>query len=859
LARSRVNIRNGQRVWATPDILPAETWLRREVEAAAAAVPLPRLLSGAQEWLIWRQCTADYTDSLELVARGALADGLRRASELASDYLIPLRELAASADGTEGRLLYDVHAAVQARHVAERVATARAAAAELVCVGSERAVEFAGFLQLPPYLAGVSRARQRRGFAATTRGRAVVERCARKIIAANPSEELERIVEWCRQRLQDAPQARTLVVLPGPAGLRERLATLLRQSLLPRGWVQGEEAGGDALVAIEGGDALARAPMVAHALTALAVLTGVTPFEALSAWLCAPYWRHPDAAARARVDYWLRTEAPLELDLPTLLAFLAGEPYGRHAASAAGARELRARLSAAAAHLEARSGTPREWAVRIHGALEALHWPGDALRTSDAEQTLQRFNELLNEFGELAVAVRTLSRDHALQLFNELAARSAFRPASGDALVTVTAFLEDPIVHYEGIWVAGLDASSWPQPVQLNPFVPLAAQRAALIPAASAEGRSAEARALMLAWRGAADDLVFSVSAREEDLELMPSPLLKEWSSAAAAPAPPAVWLPAQMHRPGQLESLPDATGPAWPVTERLPSGTRLLELQSQCAFRAFGELRLGSRALEAPEPGVPALERGKFLHGALEALWSTLKDSQTLQALAHDALGALIARSVGHAAHELWGRVLSRAQVRESTRARQLLGAVCELERTRAPFSVRAIELASGVHLAGARLDLRIDRVDTLASGGLAILDYKSGTHKTMEWYGAHLSHPQLLAYLLALDEDVRAVATVNVAARDVSFHGIAAQAGLLPNLTPAQAPQGMHGGDVWGESRHFWKARIEALMRDFVGGRAAVDPAPQACRFCDVASLCRIADRAAPANEEPEVESDE
>ena len=75
MARSRVNIRNGQRVWATPDILPAETWLRREVEAAAAAVPLPRLLSGAQEWLIWRQCTADYTDSLELVARGALADG----------------------------------------------------------------------------------------------------------------------------------------------------------------------------------------------------------------------------------------------------------------------------------------------------------------------------------------------------------------------------------------------------------------------------------------------------------------------------------------------------------------------------------------------------------------------------------------------------------------------------------------------------------------------------------------------------------------------------------------------------------------------------------------------------------------
>jgi len=41
--------------------------------------------------------------------------------------------------------------------------------------------------------------------------------------------------------------------------------------------------------------------------------------------------------------------------------------------------------------------------------------------------------------------------------------------------------------------------------------------------------------------------------------------------------------------------------------------------------------------------------------------------------------------------------------------------------------------------------LNLRIDRVDALAAGGVAILDYKSGAHKTMDWYGEHLSHPQL------------------------------------------------------------------------------------------------------------------
>jgi probable DNA repair protein len=859
LARARAAVAAGARVWSTPDILEANTWLTREVEAAAAAGALPRVLSSAQEWLIWRQSTQQATHQLELVARGALAEALQRASELAGDYLIPASDLIPTADDTEGRLLHEVHTAVQARFTAAGVSTARAAAARLACVGSARAVEFAGFTQVPPYLAQLSRARQLKGYATSTRALAVAERRARKIIAADRIEELERIAGWCRQLLEADPQARMLVVLPGAAGLRERLATLLRQSLAPRAWVAGEDAVTDSLVAIEGGESLARAPLVAHALTALEVICGAMPFDTLSAWLCAPYWRQPDAAARARVDNWLRSLAPLELDLATLLALLARQPPGRHAASGSAAQQLLTRLNAAALPLQAATRTPREWAERIRGALEALQWPGDAARTSAAEQTVQRFNELLNDFGELAVAVRTLNRDQALQVFNELAVRCAFRPGSGDALVTITPFLEDPITPYAGIWVAGLDASSWPQPLHMNPFLPVAAQRAAHIPAASAEGRTAEARALMAAWRAAADDLVFSCAVRDEDLVLLPSPLLKEWSSAAPAVAPPALWLPARMHREGELESLIDASGPAWPAGARLPSGTRLLELQSQCAFHAFGELRLGSCALEAPEPGVPAMERGSFLHGALEALWGRLKDSQTLKGLAPHELDAIIAGSVAHAAHELWGATLSRARLREKARARELLGVVCELERTRAAFSVRDIELESVVQLAGSHLHLRIDRVDALGDGGVAILDYKSGAHKTMDWFGEHLSHPQLLAYLLAVDEGVRAVATVNVGARDVGFHGIGAEAGLLPKLKAVPAQEGVPASAVWQESRDFWRVRIEALVRDFVDGRAVVDPAPLACKYCDVASLCRIAERGLPEDEEPDVAADD
>jgi probable DNA repair protein len=838
LAHAREAVRTGQDVWASPDVLSFETWLHREIEAVAESRDLPRLLEGTQEWLLWRQCTAESADALPLITRGALAEGLRRASELAEEYAIALRN-----GGSEADLLCEVRRAVHERCGALGVATARALTRALPCVADERRVEFAGYRYETPFLRSLREARERCGYATHFRQQERSAEYAGRVDCADRSEEFERIAGWCRDRLQQNREARLLIVLRGAPAARERLALFVPQALDAHGWVSGTAASSPGPVTIEGGESLARVPLVAHALTSLAVLAGTLDFETLSAWLCAPYWSVPDAAGRARVDLWLRRMAPLELDAAALRELLAREPRGRHMAARAPARELAARLTSAAAHLEWRSGAPREWAVRLNAALGALGWPGVALESA-AQQALQRFTELLSEFGELALTNHSFGRDQALQVFNELAARAVFRPASGDAPVIVTPFLEDPIVRYDGVWVAGLDASNWPQPVQPNAFVPAAAQRAVNIPEASVAGRAAEAHSLMHAWRSSTEELVFSTCRLEEDTELTPSPLLEKWTSLPVSTAS-ATWLPASLMRPGERESLLDATAPALPASAQLREGTRLLELQGLCAFRAFAEVRLGSEPLEAPEPGVSARERGKLMHRALEVLWREVQDSRRLQAMPSQELSGLIAQSVTDAARDLWDTGQSRVRTRECARACDLIAKLCALESGRSAFRVRDIERAMSVTLAGARLDLRIDRVDELEDGGLAILDYKTGARHSMEWYRDRLSHPQLLAYLAAHEEDVSALATVTIRAAQMGFQGIARSAGLLPKVNAADGPDGAGGADAWTRSRQFWRARIEALVRDFLLGRAQVDPAPQACKNCDVVSLCRIVER--------------
>jgi RecB family exonuclease len=962
LAHAAAELAKGHRVWATPDILSVDAWLTREVEryAASAGVGVPRLLSPAEEWFLWRQCAAEATGELELVNRGALAEALRRASATAAEYGIDVQSFATAglggspgegddmAPGTEVALLATVQHAVDERCQAMGAATVAALLERLDAAGGE--VFCQGFLTHSPRL------RRLVGTARTVGGDARVE--PRVVIASDELDELERIARWCRERVERDPEARILVALPGAPGSRERLATLIRQAVNPAEWFEGATAGSgtgarpglaseptmeqrkpgarsasDSLVVIEGGAPLARIASVAHILATLQWLGGSPgDFEAVSSWLRAPYWQAPGAVARARLDLWLRERERMHFNLHDLVGALASAPAGLSRA----AREISSQINRAAVALGQGAASAREWSERFLAVLEVFDWPGERARGSGEQQTVVRLHELLDEFGQLAAATRSISRDNAIQWLTELASRTAYRPADDDAVITITATLAAPVVTYDAIWIAGLHAEAFPQPVQPDPFLPLPAQLAAGVPAASPGGRLLEAQALLAAWREGAGELVLSAPARAEDLELLPSPLLAPWLEAGGeaprhggvAPVPAgvertigarrrmpgkaggetgvaeggrgagagehdgagehggagahggvgardvrdsmalssSVWLPLRAHREGLLETVDDFVGPAWPTERPLPSGTRTLELQNQCPFRAYAELRLGSVPLDAPELGIAADLRGQLLHNALQKLWQRLRDSRGLAAHADAALEVLITRCVEEAADETLRRhpgtkpraktndaqgdlfgdpSRSPALTREIRRTVRLIQTLCALERERTPFRVEGTELDTSLTLSGAQLHMRIDRVDALESGGRAILDYKSGRRKTTDWYGERPSHPQLLAYLAALGEDIVAMGTVNVTAREVRFDGIATAPELLPKLKGVEVPFGTSSDQAWPFWRREWLSRIERLAAGFVAGRAAVDPKAGACDYCHVASVCRIADQ--------------
>ena len=114
---------------------------------------------------------------------------------------------------------------------------------------------------------------------------------------------------------------------------------------------------------------------------------------------------------------------------------------------------------------------------------------------------MNRWHALLDEYSALGPWLAQSTASEAVATLADLARERNFDAASVEAPVTLTESHDDPVVRYDGIWVAGLDAAQWPPAPRPDVFIPLRLQVAAGVPWASAAAQTAAAKASLAAWR----------------------------------------------------------------------------------------------------------------------------------------------------------------------------------------------------------------------------------------------------------------------------------------------------------------------------------------------------------------------
>ncbi len=653
-----------------------------------------------------------------------------------------------------------------------------------------------------------------------------------KLGFADVDAEISAAARWACQRLERNPEERLLIAIPDLDQRRGQIERVFADVLDPVALLVSSPAR-TAAFALEESVSLDRYPIIAAAITALELAVQPLPFDTVSRWLRSPYLLAgtSQAASRASLDVLLRRVASEELDLSSLIRALAtsgSQDEGDVFMSAL--RRFRAQLRRSAL-------APAEWSAEFSTALTLIGWPGDRPLDSAEFQIVEKFHAALSELSTLDRLLGRVELATAVRALRQLLEQIPFQPETGDAPVMVTSRIGDPVLIYDGIWVSGLHAAAWPEVPRPDPFIPWSMQIAAGIPEASAAGLLERARRTLANWLASSPDVILSWPLRVDEESCDPSPLIATLPDASAQLAAVTRRPYAEIiHASSRLERLVDEVAPPLRPDAKRLGGARTLTLQSLCPFRAFAVQRLGAEPIEQPQPGIDARTRGRFIHRALEQVWSSLGGTDELHSRSPEDREVLIDSAVRTARREVLecrGRWSAATLAIETERLQGLLRTWLDKEATREPFRVLALERKLTCTVAGVPLSVRVDRLDQLADGRRLLIDYKTGRASAKRWLGERPDDPQMPLYVHALVPPPAALAYAMLSVEGCRFEGVSAAPAAVEELKTAPD---------WAAQLAQWRIVIERLASEFAAGRAVVDPKPTACASCHLHSFCRI-----------------
>jgi ATP-dependent helicase/nuclease subunit B len=861
-AVEREHRRTGHEIWATPRIRELSSWLR-ELSAIRqlADSRLPRCLTEVEERELWRAVIENSESSAGFMDLAAGARAARRARRTVQEYAIPLHALSLD-PSAETQLFLQWNQEFDRRcrnldcvSVDMLLSVTPPPSAEIVSLESP-----AWRPAAREWLSRFGRPLLPRDLSAEPYGQPYGQPYGKPFApspqsfeAASPELELTAAAQWAADNLRSTEGFRAWIHVRDLVRRRAEVVDAFDAELIPGRFALREDRVA-APYAVAGGTPLADYAPVRAALRLLTANFGIVSFQQFSELLLMPdlHATLRDATGAARLELALRTRAPSEADMASWLE-LADETARSMDLNPVGALQ---RLREALTLLQTAQGVRAfsAWVPMWVAAIEAAPWNLRARWSSAEFQAAERFRELLSALAAADAVIGTQTRESAHRVLQRAARDTAFQPQTGVPAVWISGQAVDPWLNYDGLWITGCSDDRWPAPVAPVALVPIRLQREYGVTAASSELQMQLAMDLQRRWQARTSRCVFSWASAVDGIAAAPSPLLPGTTPLNALLAPSKArphWV-AMLAAAPPLERFDDELAPPFSSGEHNRGVSTLCD-QSRCAFRGFARTRLRTEQMDLPLPGFNRLERGNLVHYALEHVWSELRDSSTLVALApaarQDLLDGAARRAVARVSRRRDpGR---RWREREVLRLQQLLGRWLDLEAQRPKFRVEHIETeAQSAVFGGLKFNVRIDRVDSLADGGMALIDYKTGS-TSADWRGERPNNPQLPIYALLRPEALVAVAYGSVNASKIDFVAETERRGVFKT---GKKPSALEGQASFAALIELWRTRVERLAGEFAAGRAEVAPTLKACGSCDLQGLCRV-----PAAFDAEEDADE
>lgn len=826
-------LQQGLTVWETPTIMPISTWLQRTwldyTRTQFADAPL--LLNPQQEQYVWETVLTQAKETNQLLQIAETAELAKSAYGLLQQWQVDLNQpiFQSSDDYQALRTWIDEYH----RHCRHLNAMDSTTLIDLIInaikakkMQTPEKIILMGFNELSPQIKSLLTYCPHETFAFATER----QTCFRTTLSDFESEMIA-MARWAKATLIANPKATIGCVIPTLDATRDRIEQLFSQVMSH-----------DAIpFNISAGKPLLAYPVLNAALQLLSIQQSNLSQDKLNFLLTTPFIGEAELERiqRAKFDALLRQHNVMQFNI-----LQPAHPIDTYC------NFLYKRLQRyfELFNQQASKQTYTEWTHVFNELLTTLGWPGERSLNSEEFQVVDQWLDLLNNFASLdQIATPTLF-NQAWQTLVKMASNTVFQAKTPEAPIQVLGVLEAAALPFDYVWIAGMDDISWPPQPKPNPFIPKRLQRELNMPHATPERELQYCEDLTRQFKSCASHVIFSSAEAQEELELHPSPLIRDLPEITLdkLTLAPFTSPTEQIYQSRMIDTLLDDHGPAIDSQEKIRGGISILKQQALCPFKAFAEWRLHAKELEQPQPGLRAKDRGIIIHKVLELVWKSLQHHAALMNMNEDALRSLISSNIDTALQTYsHGRHTQQQYLAlEKQRLQKLIWEWLQVEKSRAPFTVITHEKSASITLNKLQLDIRIDRIDALPDGKKLIIDYKTGKYNDIyAWFSERPEEPQLPVYALLDMTNTIGITFAQVFPGAHTFKGISHYSldidgiKLISEIKKATVQS-------WPAQLDQWQAILLKLSDDFYNGVATVDPKnlPETCQYCKLKSLCRV-----------------
>lgn len=824
----------GHKAWLSPNIRVLDDWLVSTINAAADSLPI--VLAAHASSIIWERCLRGEAGD-QLLNIGGLIRQAKQSWQRLHDWQVPLSEVSTAARSRDEQLFAAAARKYQAILAdnnwvdGAQIAGIVTGLIENRAVPAPARVVYAGFDRLVPAIEHL--------FAAMAETACVVmaapldEATEDVLVAAFDSvhAELRAAGAWARRELAENPSANIGIVsssLDKNATATERL---IREGVAP-GWQYGGENLRTA-VNTSYGRRLSDYPAISIALLLLQWVHRELSFSEISLLLRTQFIAGEEIAGRCKLELHFRRLPDQPWSPAAILRLFRGRVEEADVVNWLDGIE---RLSSFQAGSKEKAN-PAVWADKIDQLMRELGWPGTRTLASDEFQLVNRWRELLNDLARLAIVSPKMSFAEASSRLAALAHDTIYQPETQPGVVQLLGPLEAAGMRFDSVWVAGLDADTWPPAAHPLTLVSRQLQRQYSMPDATPDDTLEYSRRVLSRLVSSASRVRLSWPRASEETENTASPLIAAYPAPDHGLAMDPGWQASKLIGTNRLEQAADDLVPPVQEDELVAGGAYTVQRQVTDPFSAFAHGRLRVSELPAVATGLSPALRGSLIHNALHTLFADKPTQNEIRHWSDGRLHELVSEAAGRALKEyLWHAdpVLRKLLALEQARLCDILKKFVAEELKRPAFSIDSVERELEYQRYGVRLKLRVDRMDRLSDKSLLIVDYKTGLPKNLLNRFGDPHDLQLVVYACAQDENVGGLVLVNIDSRSIEYKG-----------TGASVEWDAKRADQWAERLAAWEKRVIRAMQQIAAGDVRINLNLQSERTRSLNILSRFEER--------------